>query len=338
MKPMRLMKPVKLPHAITSLVALLTACSSHTSAVQPSAVRSSARSADVTRIAREELRVAMDQWHAEAGTIVALDLDTGTILAAIGRTAAGDDDTLPTRATWITGSTLKTFTHALAIDAGAVTPETMLDCRTRSWGDHAIQDASPHQDLSVRDALAVSSNVGASRIVDKLGFAPWLVGIKRFHFGDAPAVWPTVLDGTSYDAAMLAGGELGPATPLQVAAAYAAIFRDGTYLLPVPVGAPPGNPERTVSTKTAQIMIGLLENVVTSPVGTGTNAAIAGHHVAGKTGTMPLDEQRMYGSFIGRVLDGPNIVLMVGLVSADQGHTGGKSAAPVFAKVMQRLL
>jgi len=280
----------------------------------------------------------MDQWHAEAGTIVALDLDTGTILAAIGRNAAGDDDTLSTCATWITGSTLKTFTHAIALEAGAITPETMLDCRTRSWGNQTMQDSSPHQDLSVRDALAVSSNVAASRILDKIGFAPWLVAIKGFHFGDAPAVWPTVTDGTNFDAAMLAGGELGPATPLQVAAAYAAIFREGMYLPPVPVGAPAGKPERAVSAKTARTVIGLLENVVTSPIGTGNNAAIVGHHVAGKTGTMPLDEQRMYGSFIGRVLDGPTIVLLVGLVSPDEGHTGGKSAAPLFAKIMQRLM
>ena len=280
----------------------------------------------------------MDQWHADAGTIVALDLDTGAILAAVGRTATGDDDTLPTKQTWITGSTLKTFTHAIAIDAGAVTPETMLDCRTRAWGQQTMADSSPHQDLSVRDALAVSSNVAASRILDGVGFAPWLVGIKRFHFGDAPAVWPTITDGTSYDAAMLASGELGQATPLQVAAAYAAIFRGGSYLPPVAVGVPAGKPEPTVSANTAQTMVGLLENVITSPIGTGHNAAIPGHRVAGKTGTMPHDEDRMYGSFVGRVLDGPNIVLLVGLVSNDDGYTGGKAAAPVFAKVMQRLL
>lgn len=325
---------MKHPVMTTSLLALLTACSGPTAVTHATAPQS----VFATRIAREELRVAMDQWHAEAGTIVALDLDTGAILAAVGRTSAGDDDTLPTTQTWITGSTLKTFTHAIAIDAGAVTPETIIDSRTRAWDEQTMEDSSPHQDLSVRDALAVSSNVAASRIFDKVGLAPWLVGIKRFHFGDAPAVWPTITDGASYDAAMLASGELGPATPLQVAAAYAAIFRNGTYLPPVAVGMAPGKPEPTVSAKTAKTMIGLLENVITSPLGTGHNAAIAGHRVAGKTGTMPLDNHRMYGSFVGRVLDGPNIVLLVGLVSNDDGYTGGKAAAPVFAKVMQRLL
>ncbi len=329
---------MKLPLLAMSLLAVVTLLGSACGGQPVGAHSTATQSLTITRIAREELHTAMDQGHAEAGTIVALDLDTGAVLAAVGRTSAGDDDTLATKQTWITGSTLKTFTHAIALDAGAVTPETMLDCRTRSWGEQAMEDSSPHQDLSVRDALAVSSNVAASRILDSVGFAPWLVGIKRFHLGDAPAVWPTITDGTSYEAAMLASGELGPATPLQVAAAYAAIFRNGSYVPPVAVGALAGKPEPTMSADTAQTMIGLLENVITSPIGTGHNAAIPGHRVAGKTGTMPYDEDRMYGSFVGLVLDGPNIVLMVGLVSSDDGYTGGKAAAPVFARVMQRLM
>ena len=269
---------MKLTALTTSLLALLTACGNHTAAPPATVAPSDA----ITRIAREELRAAMAQWHAEAGTIVALNLDTGAILAAVGQTVTGDDDTLATQQTWITGSTLKTFTHAIALDAGAVTPDTMLDCRTRTWGAQQMKDSSDHQTLSVRDALAVSSNVAASRIFDKVGLTPWLVGIKRFHFGEAPAVWPTITDGASYDAAMLASGELGQATPLQVAAAYAAIFRNGSYLPPVAIGMAAGKPEPTVSAKTAQTIVGLLENVVSSPIGTGQSAAIAGHRVAGK--------------------------------------------------------
>lgn len=324
---------MKLLGLTTSLLALLAACSGHIAVPQATVTQRDT----ITRIAREELRAAMEQWHAEAGTIVALDLDTGAILAAIGRTATADDDTLATQQTWITGSTLKTFTHAIALDAGAVTPDTIIDCRTRTWGEQAMKVSSEHHNLSVRDALAVSSNVAASRIFDSLGLARWVVGIKRFHFGDAPAVWPTITDGASYAAAMLASGELGQATPLQVAAAYAAIFRNGTYLSPVAVGTAASKPEPTVSATTAQTVVDLLEHVVTSPMGTGQRAAIAGHRVAGKTGTMPIDAARTYGSFIGRVLDGPNIVLLVGIVSHDDGNTGGKAAAPVFAKVMQRL-
>lgn len=331
---------MKLTLLSSSLLAVVAACGSHTPTAQPSSQPAAlaAQSAALTTIAREELRTAMEQWHAEAGTVVALDLETGAVLAAIGRNATGDDDARAAGLPVITGSTLKTITHALALDAGVVTPETVLDCRVRTWGDKKIEDSTPHEDLTVREALAVSSNVCASRLLDKMGFDRWLAGTKKFHLGEAPATWPTVTDGTSFDAAMLAGGELGPATAVQLAAAYGVIFREGNYLPPVAIGAPVGKPEPVVSAATAQTMLGLLENVITSPNGTGNSAAITGHKVAGKTGTMPLDDKRNYASFVGRVLDGPKIVLLVGIVSGDDGAVGGKVAGPAFAKIMQRMM
>jgi cell division protein FtsI (penicillin-binding protein 3) len=95
-----------------------------------------------------------------------------------------------------------------------------------------IYDPEEHGILSVADVLAVSSNVGTTRIYDTLGLDRFVAALRRFHFGDPPAKLPVTDDGASGRAAVFAAGELMEATPMQVAAAHAAIFHGGLYLAP----------------------------------------------------------------------------------------------------------
>ena len=81
----------------------------------------------------------------------------------------------------------------------------------------------------MKDILVKSSNVGASRIEDKLGLEQLEAGLKKFHFGAPPAPFPDPIVPGSYDEGMFAAGELYATTPLQVARAYDALFHDGYY-------------------------------------------------------------------------------------------------------------
>jgi cell division protein FtsI (penicillin-binding protein 3) len=89
-------------------------------------------------------------------------------------------------------------------------------------------------------------------------------------------------------------------------------------------------------------VLGLLEGV-TGEQGTGKAARVAGVRVAGKTGTAPVGQDPKghdyYSSFVGTApLDHPRYVIFVGAETPRDGGTGGQVAAPVFGRVMTRLL
>ncbi|HET9989198.1 MAG TPA: penicillin-binding transpeptidase domain-containing protein, partial [Kofleriaceae bacterium] len=77
--------------------------------------------------------------------------------------------------------------------------------------------------------------------------------------------------------------------------------------------------------------------------GTGKAARVDGIRVAGKTGTAHLgqkaDTTDYYSSFVGTApLDHPRYVIFVGAETPRDGGTGGQVAAPVFGRMMTRLL
>jgi cell division protein FtsI/penicillin-binding protein 2 len=139
-----------------------------------------------------------------------------------------------------------------------------------------------------------------------------------------------------------------------MAAAYAAIANDGMWITPHIVASQTdanGTNEsaaplmrQIVSPETAALMRELLAGVV--DVGTGTNAQVEGYRVGGKTGTANIlgsdgrytDATR--ASFVGMApIDDPKVVVAVLIDSPSfKYRTGGASAAPVFAKVMEQAL
>jgi len=289
----------------------------------------------IAAIVREELDRAVAEWTPQAAVAIVLDPATGAILAAEGRDHGKDDPSLPARASWVTGSTLKTFTIAAAIDAGVVTPETRVDAAPRAYGPRTLRDASEHGILSVTDVLLVSSNVGASRVYDAFGLERLLGTLHAFHLSDPPAQLAPIADPHGIDAAMLAGGELMPASPLQVAAAYAAVFAGGVYRAPTTSGQASA-PERVLGEATSRTMVAMLERAVSE--GSGAAAAVRAMRVAGKTGTGDLGNDRNYASFCGTVLDrAPPRVILVGLYDPARSGNGPKAAAPVFARIARRL-
>jgi cell division protein FtsI (penicillin-binding protein 3) len=218
------------------------------------------------------------------------------------------------------------------------------------YGDKALQDA--HSNLGTLDVahlLAVSSNIGTSRIFDALGGDNLALWLRRFHFGEAPGVrgaatgaLPAQIATGSFEGAMLAIGQGVSATPLQMVAAYGAIAGDGVYHAPT-LDRGGSTAKRVVSPETARSVMALLETVVTDETGTGTAARVDGVHVAGKTGTAewraPDGRERTYASFIG-IADLPSrrIVVLVGIEAPPRdGLYGGNSAAPAFARLVKHI-
>lgn len=296
-----------------------------------------AAAASDASIVREELDRAVAEWAPSAAVAVVVDARTGRVLVTAGREGGRDAPTLAVTGAWITGSTLKTLTFAAALDEETITPETRVDCASRRYGDALLTDGSPNGVLSVRDALAVSSNVGASRVYDTLGLERLRAAYLRMHLFDAPGVLPAVSDPHGIEAAALAAGEGAPAAPVRVAAAYAAIFAGGVYHAPTFDG-PLAPGERVLKETTARTVRELLVHVVEGGVGLAKTARVPGHRVAGKTGTADLGGDRFYASFVGAVVDRePLRVVLVGLVDPKNRGNGPTAAAPLFARIAARL-
>jgi cell division protein FtsI/penicillin-binding protein 2 len=275
------------------------------------------------------------------------------------------------------GSTEKLITVAAAIEEGTVGVNTVIpevddvlelrEGACRSADDDlygCYRDFSPHEtlDMTVAEIFVQSSNVGTIRVAATLGQKRLVDYIKAFGLGSITGV-----DYTAEAAGILnfeagcetcwASAAIGysvAVTPLQMAAAYAAVGNDGIWTTPHLVASISdlnGDVEvvgvetrRVISGRTALMMRELLAGVVER--GTGRNAAVDGYRVGGKTGTAnKLGADGRYtevtrATFVGMApISDPKIVVAV-LIDAPawEYRTGGQAAAPVFAQVMEQAL
>jgi beta-lactamase regulating signal transducer with metallopeptidase domain len=303
-----------------ALLVGFVACADATRAPVPSkAARSAAPThAGVQTIVEREAQRARAEWQASRIAIVVLDPHSGEV-----RGLFDDGEGRPIRP----ASTLKPLTVALALDAGRITPEQRFDCGNgqRHYGTETLRDANPYGLLSVSEIVAVSSNVGTSRVFDALGAPGLRDGLVRFGF-EAPAD----IDEGTLGGATAAIGHRVRTTPLALAAAYAALANGG--LRP----APGNRGERLIAAETAASLRTMLEGAVSGERATGKAAQIPGLRVAGKTGTS--DDEQMLASFVGFLpAEAPRFVIYVGIEGKNRSASGASAAAPVFARIGRQL-
>jgi len=304
-------------------VAAIAACMSPEAAPPPKSPHASmAGSCPVLQAtAQAEIDRALAEYEATGAVAVVLDAKTGALVAQASRNL---DPAAPRN----NGSTMKPFTIAAALEAGAITTDTTVDCEQgeRHYGDKKLTDSAPHGVLGLGDILAVSSNVCVAKLAEPMGDR---LGeeLRRYHF---PA--PEHIDTRSFDGAALAAGESLEISSLALASAYTAFANDGV------LRTLDGKIERVMSAETARAVHGMLDQAVNSPEGTGHGAQLPDVRVIGKTGTASTTaKDRYYASFVGIVpADAPRFVILVG-VDGTEGY-GGKVAAPLFARIAAHAL
>lgn len=303
-------------------------------------------------IAEEEIDLALRDSGGIAGTVLVLDPRTGEILASAGR-ANGKPADVAAGSAYVTGSTFKAITLAAAFEEGVLTPDERIDCEQGkyAYGGKTMEDYKAFGVLTVPEMMAVSTNVGFTKIFDRLGGARLDRWMRKLHFGTAPAiagavsgVLPPAIEDKSYAGAVAAIGERMTASPLQMAAAYGTIANGGVYVAPT-LSRRTGEPPREVLLKpeTARALVTILEGAVDGERATGGAAKVEGTKVAGKTGTAEWDRpdgrKGTYASFVGFVPSvSPRFVILVGVEDPKDNGTGGKVAAPVFARVAAKAL
>lgn len=321
-------------------------------------------------LAYKVLKKAVQQRRASSGSLVALDVNSGEVLALVNEPsynpnyrATIDPQALRNRA--ITdavepGSTVKPFTVAAAMEAGLVTAHTPIDTTPGYMpvGRKLVKDFRNYGLIDVTTVLAKSSNVGAAKLALDLPQSEMLAGMMaRVGFGEESGSsfpgetlgkMPVKTSWRPMELAILSYGYGVSVNVLQLARAYAVIANGGVK---VPVSLLKSTSEvptqQVLDPDIARALTGMLETVVTDK-GTAKRAKVSGYRVAGKTGTAVkvnrngkgYDGERYRALFVGFApATQPELVVAV-VVEDPQGeeHGGGEVAAPIFSDVMTGLL
>ncbi len=317
---------------------------------------------------QQVLAETIKSTQAQSASAIVLDPRSGDVLA-MATAPTYNANTLPTsqqllRNRTVTdayepGSTFKLVTVAGALSEGLVSPQTTFTLPYSIMvADKAIHDSHPRgtETMSVTKILTVSSNVGVATIATKLlgdeRLAAW---IKRFGFGEKTGIdFPGESKGIVLPLDQWYGSASGTipigqgiaVTPIQLAAAYAAIANKGVWVQPHLVARIGGKPvpaakrRRVVRSAVADQIMTMLSSVVDE--GTGTEAEIPNYSVAGKTGTAQKPDPKTgeyspykyVASFVGAVpASNPRLLILVTVDEPQSSIWGGSVAAPAFKEI-----
>ncbi len=324
-----------------------------------------------TTLSARAQQVAYDGLADRPGAVVALDVETGAVrvMAATPKFDPADPEGAETfnRATQARlppGSTMKVVTAAAALDSGRFRPDSKVDGSNGKVISGTPLDNFGGEDFGMIDlttALTNSVNTAWAGVAETLGKETMGEYMRKFgFFEDPPLDYP--------DEQMVPSGEYGPrgrllsptsdqidvgrmaigqdklqVTPLQMATVAQTVGNGGVRMKPRlvekvvdPDGRTideplPEEAERVMSEENADALAGMMRNVVEQ--GTGTAAQLEGVDVSGKTGTAEVGDGTDNLWFIGFT----DKVAVAVMLERQTGGTGGGTAAPIAAQVLEAL-
>jgi cell division protein FtsI (penicillin-binding protein 3) len=327
----------------------------------------------VQYLAYRELKAAMQEYGARAGSAITIDVDTGEVLAIVNQPSYNPNDREQLKAglyrnraitdIFEPGSSVKPFIMAAALGSGQYKPDSVVDTSPGFFkvGNKVEEDEHNFGIIDMATVLAKSSNVGIAKIA--LSLQPeqiWStltgLGLGQVTGSNYPGESAGTLSHYSHwrplGIATMSHGYSLSVTPLQLAHAYATIGAGGIKR-PITFervsGPVPG--EQVLDPKVAHELVQLMEQVVEKG-GTATRASLIGYRVSGKTGTAfksiagGYSTDRIMAVFAGLVpASHPKLatVVVIDEPSRDVGEVGilaqgGTVAAPVFARIMSGAL
>ena len=325
----------------------------------------------------QALSAAVDRAHAKSGTAIVMDPRTGEILALANAPTFDPNQPVANSAEarangalqsiYEPGSTFKIVAYSAAIEKGLVKPDDKIDCQMGSItvAGRLIHDGHPYGIVTVADALAKSSNVGAIKLGLMVGNESMYEYMKRLGFGsrtgvdlagESPGILRALNRWQPSSIGSLAIGQEVGVTPLQMATAYSVLANGGTLVKPHllrELRAPDGSvlfqakPETRPALKpeTTEALRGMFEGVTLH--GTAKKAQLDGYSAAGKTGTAQKVDPRTHaysatrfiGSFVGFApVKNPAVVIIVVIDEPLGSYHGGDVAAPVFREIAEQIL
>lgn len=327
---------------------------------------------ELQSIAEAALADALEEQQADAGDVVLLDPHTGELLAMA--TVVRRPEGARRAGAWVPvepGSTIKPFAAAALLQLGRVGATDSV------FGENGVYPvpgrARPIRDdhpvrgwLTLATAIEKSSNVGMVKFTSKLRYGEHFDVLRDFGFGTPTGLEvngesggrlkrPDAWQSGNTQESMAQGYEI-EVTPLQLAAAYAALANDG--LLPsltlirevrdhegrVVYRHQPTPVRRVVRPEVAADVRRFLAAAASS-AGTGSRAQLDRYLVIGKTGTARNVVRGAYtntytSSFAGIFhADDPQLVVVIRIVNPTRGeYYGGLVAAPIMREMLRNAL
>ena len=305
---------------------------------------------------------AIKKNKAKSGTVVILDNKKGELLAMASYPSYNPNN--PQRKiqknralveAYELGSVLKPIVLSKALDNELFLPDESIKIPRRLYlNDKIIVDSKNHEKLTPKEIIAVSSQVGASKIALELGYEDLRKNYYDFGFTKPISInFPSssfgymnvkekVLD---KELASLGYGYGIKISPFQIASAYSVFANDGVIKDFQIFKNQEVTSQKIISTDSASQVLDALRMAVEE--GTGKAADIKGFSVGGKTGTSHQTrrgsgyaEDLYIASFIGITpISDDSITIFVSIENPSlNSYTGGAVAAPVFAKIAESSL
>jgi len=319
--------------------------------------------------AYQKLRDAVTSNKARSGSVVVLDAQTGEVLALANYPSYSPDNrrhlsgaqlrNIAVTDTFEPGSTMKPVTVAMALEAGKVTPQTLIATAPGSYklDKFTIRDTHNYGTLTVEGVVQKSSNVGSLKIAQRLSAQEMWETYTALGYGRKPELaFPGAAAGRvrhwkswrPVEQATMSYGYGLSASLFQMAHSYTAFSHDGRVIPATLLKAPEGasvEGVRVFSEKNARAVRKMLA-LAAGPGGTGQRAQTVGYTVGGKSGTARKQVGKGYASnryrawFTGMApIEQPRVIVAVMIDEPSNGvYYGGAVAAPVFSEVVQQTL
>jgi len=323
-------------------------------------------------IAERALDRMYKKYNCKGASIIVMDPRTGEILAFANRptynleeASHSTPESRTNRAivfTYEPGSVFKIVTASAALQENVIKETDMINCEHGAYrvGNHILHDHEPLGTITFKQVIEQSSNIGTTKVAQRLGPARVYNYAHHFRFGmrtgiDLPGEAAGILkpvrrwSKTSIGAVPI--GQEVTVTPIQLMGAISAIANDGIYMRPFVVKYvkdaqgqvifqhSPQILDRVISKATSDRVKVILKGVVDE--GTGVKAAIKGVTVAGKTGTAQkvisgiYSHSHFYATFVGFApVENPQLAAVVVFDDPHPAYYGGSVAAPVFSEVV----
>ena len=316
-------------------------------------------------LAHRELRNALVEFGAKAGSLVMVDVHTGEILAMVNQPTYNPNNrrnlqpaAMRNRAmidVFEPGSPVKPFVVAMGLNSGKYRPDTVMDTRPGHMqvGRKTVRDVHNYGVLDVTGVIKKSSNIGVVRIALDLGGENLYsmlqqvglgqdtgLGFPGERIGNLPnfRVWKPI------ETAVMSYGYGLSVTAVQLTHAYAVLGNDGASV-PLSLMRLDQVPQsvQVLDPQVSAQVLQMLRAVVDEQGGTGSRARVPGYQVGGKTGTVHKVQEgggyatdRYRSVFAGVApISNPRIAAVVVIDEPSKGqYYGGLVAAPVFGKVM----
>jgi len=316
----------------------------------------------IQSIAYDALAAQVAAHKAKGGAAIVVDVRSGEVLAVVNEPTSNPNSRsgpVPRNRVFTDaiepGSVMKTFAVVGALQAGLVSPNTVINTSPGvvKVGKYLVKDHHDYGELTTAGVIAKSSNVGVNHIALKMSAEQQINVVRDFgFFQDSGLGFPGEKQG-SYEAtrwgdvqrSALSRGYGVSATLVQLARAYAILANDGVRVpLTLIERQNSVTGTRVIDSDVAQTAAAMLELVVTD--GTGKGAATSMYRVAGKTGTARKNvggqyKDKLYQSAFAGFAPASNprlaMVVMIDEPSAGE-YYGGLVAGPVFSRTISAAL